>query len=93
MVVNGEYSEWMGVTCGIPQGSVLGPLLFIVYINDLPEEVESEIFLFADDTKIFRTIYTQEDKNILQNDLMKLYQWSNKWLLKFHPAKCKSMTD
>jgi hypothetical protein len=70
----------------------LGPLLFVIYINDLPKEVASDIFLFADDTKIFRIIYTEEDRNILQEDLTKMHQWSDKWLLKFHPAKCKSMS-
>ena len=87
--VNGNYSNWAPVTSGIPQGSVLGPLLFVLYINDLPTDIDSDIFLFADDTKIFRKIENQDDSDNLQEDLTKLQEWSNKWLLKFHPDKCK----
>ncbi len=89
--VNGEFSEWMPVTSGIPQGSVLGPLLFVVFINDLPESVSSEAYLFADDTKIFNRIKHTSDADQLQDDLDKLADWSNKWLLKFHPQKCHHM--
>ena len=89
--VNGEESDWKKVTSGIPQGSVLGPLLFVIYINDLPEHVDSDAYLFADDTKVFRIIKNQADRDILQEDLRKLETWSGKWLLKFHPEKCKHM--
>ena len=65
VVVHGEESEWMDVTSGIPQGSVLCILLFAIYINDLPAEVVSDISLFADNTKIFRIIYIDEDRNRL----------------------------
>ena len=87
--INGQFSNWAPVTSGIPQGSVLGPLLFVIYINDLPDDITSDIFLFADDTKIFNRIDSQEDANNLQANLTKLQDWSNKWLLKFHPGKCK----
>ena len=53
--VNGTNSEWANITCGIPQGSVLGPILFVLYINDLPENIVSNVYMFADDTKIFKT--------------------------------------
>ena len=86
------FSEWMLVLSGIPQGSVLGPLLFVIYINELPKIVKSTIYLFADDTKILRSINSLEDTKILQEDLDKLQEWSNIWLLKFHPNKCKPMT-
>ena len=56
VVINGQYSTWSNVTSGIPQGSVLGPLLFVIYINDLPDTVLSQVFLFADDTKMYRQI-------------------------------------
>jgi hypothetical protein len=72
-------------TTGIPQGSVLGPILFVLYTNDLPDAVESEAYLFADDTNIFRSINSIDDQQILQNDLIKLENWSDKCLLKFHP--------
>ena len=89
--VNGCQSNWSKVTSGIPQGSVLGPLLFVIFINDLPDIVNSQVFLFADDTKIFRTIKNENDTKLLQEDLDMLSNWSEKWLLKFHPGKCKHM--
>lgn len=70
---------------------MLGPLLFVIFINDLPNLVDSDVYLFADDTKIFNTISQKEDKTQLQSDLNKLSQWSDTWLLKFHPDKCKHM--
>ena len=91
MTVNGKESNWHKVTSGIPQGSVLGPLLFVLYVNDLPELTKSNTFLFADDIKIFRAITNKNDQDILQQDLSILEQWSDKWLLKFHPDKCKHM--
>ena len=66
--MNGEISEETAVLSGIPQGSVLRPLLFVVYINDLPESVKSNIFLFADDTKILKQITSKEDALNLQSD-------------------------
>ena len=65
--------------------------MLYVSINDLPDTVESDSHLFADDTKIFRIIKGEDDKEILQDDLTKLEEWSDKWLLKFHPEKCKQM--
>ena len=91
VMVNGAGSKWENVTSGILQGSVLGPILFVIYINDLPDTVESDSYLFADDTKIFRIIKGEDDKEILQDDFTKLEEWSGKWLLKFHPEKCKHM--
>ncbi len=87
--VNGSYSDWKNVTSGIPQGSVLGPLLFVLYINDMPDDITSNIFLFADDTKIFTNSSNHQNSVNLQQDLNKLIEWSNNLLLKFHPDKCK----
>ena len=84
--------SWKKVTSGIPQGSVLGPLLFVLHINDLPDCTLSQTFLFADDTKIYRHVKTVEDQQILQEDINRLQAWSDKWLLKFHPDKCKIMS-
>ena len=90
--VNGSYSKWHKVTSGIPQGSVLGPILFVVFINDLPKCVTSNVYLFADDTKIYREIQSTNDNKLLQEDLVTLFQWSKKWLLQFHPDKCKVLS-
>ena len=82
------------VTSGIPQGSVVGPILFVIYINELPDIVDEDsfVFLFADDTKLFREIKSPVDRLILQQDLNSLIEWSDNWLLKFHPDKCASMS-
>ena len=75
------------------QGSVLGPVLFVIYINDMPECVDAPIYLFADDTKIYSEINKAGAKGLLQKDLDCLQKWSDTWLLKFHPNKCKVVTD
>ena len=94
VLVNGSESEWQPVTSGIPQGSVLGPMLFVLFINDLPEHLSnnSQLFLYADDTKIFRKIESEYDRQLLQEDIFSMCEWSENWLLKFHPDKCKTMT-
>ena len=89
VVVNGEMSRWKPVTSGVPQGSVLGPLLFVLFINDLPDNItnDSEIYMYADDTKFFRCIKEQNDCQKLQQNVQDLYSWSEKWLLRFHTDK------
>ena len=77
------------MTSGIPQGSVLGPTLFVLFINDLPQVVESPVALFADDTKVFREIQSDEDRQKLQQDIDELLIWSKKWQLPFNESKCK----
>ena len=76
-VINDHKSHTAPVTSGIPQGSVLGPILFVIYINDLPETVDpsSHIFLFADDTKVFREINCIQDRQILQKDIYNMLAW------------------
>ena len=93
VVINNTKSHCAAVTSGIPQGSVLGPILFVIYINDLPEVVNknSYVYLFADDTKVFRKINSEDDRRILQNDIDRMVEWSDTWLLTFHPDKCKVM--
>jgi len=94
VVVNDSFSTWSEVLSGIPQGSVLGPILFSLYINDLPAEIQNPVLLFADDTKIFCKI-SQNDglENIarIQQDIDRLFLWSEKWQLFFNISKCKSL--
>ena len=87
--VNSEKSTKAHVTSGVPQGSVLGPTLFIYFINDLPDEAESFIKIFADDTKAYTSINTEEDQKRLQRTINNMVEWTNKWLLKFNNEKCK----
>ena len=88
VVVNGTFSEEGEVTSGIPQGSVLGPVLFVMYINDLPQCVSNTAKLFADDTKLYAPNTDDPSAVPLQSDLDNLQAWSNEWLIKFHPDKC-----
>ena len=91
-VVMGEVvSDWMDVLSGVPQGSVLGPLLFIIFINDLPEAVKGLCKLFADDTKLISTIRSPSDLTILQSDVDNLVEWADNWLMEFNDDKCKYM--
>ena len=89
VVVRGTFSECKSVLSGVPQGTVLGPLLFLAYINDMPLVVESPIALFADDAYIYRSIATDSDVKILQKDLNNLVEWENNWSMEFHPDKCQ----
>ena len=89
VVVDGEESESCPVTSGVPQGSVLGPTLFLLFINDIGNDITSNIRLFADDTILYRPISSSTDADQLQADLDRLHDWSNKWQMVFHPAKCK----
>ena len=89
--VDDQLSDWINVISGIPQGSVLGPILFVIFINDMPEIVESMCQLFADDAKIFRSVSLRDNHGNLklQEDLHKLWNWSEKWQLPFNTGKCK----
>ena len=87
--VDGEYSQWGGVKSGIPQGSVLGPILFILFINDMPDVCTSVCQLFADDAKIYRKVSTQAECDALQDDIKSLHDWSTTWQLLFNLDKCK----
>jgi len=90
--VNGISSVEAAVTSGIPQGTVLGPLLFVIYINDLLDNVKSNGLLFADDTKIFKEITGKDDALSMQYDINSMEKWTHDWLLSFHPGKCHVVT-
>jgi hypothetical protein len=88
VVVEGETSRPVSVDSGVPQGSVLGPLLFLCHINDLPDCVTSQVRMFADDCLLYRPINTEEDHVKLQSDLKALEEWSAMWGMSFNPIKC-----
>ena len=88
VVVNGSVSDWTPVGSGIPQGTVLGRVLFIVFVNDLPDCIESGCKLLADDTKVYVGAGTSVGRGKLQQDLDALATWSRRWKLPFNPAKC-----
>ena len=89
VVVNNEMSTWSTISSGIPQGSVLGPTFFVVFINDIPDSINSTVNIFADDTKLFRSVTSEEEHVVLQSDLDMLADWSETWQLKFNASKCK----
>jgi hypothetical protein len=91
VVIEGWNSDSVDVTSGVPQGSVLGPLLFLIYINDLPDKIKSKCRLFADDSLIYKKILTEEDCIILQQDLEEVVEWCTKWLMTLNFNKCEHM--
>ena len=91
VVVDGKQSSLIDVESGVPQGTVLGPLLFLLHINDLPSVVSSKVRLFADDCLIYRNIKNKEDQIALQKDLNFLENWGNTWGMRFNAAKCNIM--
>ena len=95
VIVDGEISNWKSVQSGVPQGSKLGPILFLIYIyiyiyiNDLEDDISTKVLKFADDTKVFRKVTNDTDKQSLQDDLDILVKWSEKWQMLFNFGKCK----
>ena len=91
VLVGGVASSPTSVDSGVPQGTVLGPLLFLLHINDLPQIVSSKVRFFADDCLLYRTIRCREDQLALQRDLDLLSKWGDTWGMKFNAAKCQIM--
>ena len=91
-VVNGVHSSYAEVTSGVPQGSVLAPMLFLLYINDINNAITSQIKLFADDSVLYRNIRNQNDQVILQNDLDTISSWTVKWLMELNINKCSVLS-
>ena len=88
-MLNGQKSGFFPVTSDVPQGSVLGPLLFTIFVNDIPSVVSSPTFMLADDTKIFHFVRSSDDHATLQNDLNVLHEWPVHWQLEFNISKYK----
>ncbi len=84
VVINGISSGWCGVKSGVSKGSVLGPVLFLIYVNDLDDGLTCKISKFADDMKITCKVITTLDKELLQRDLEKLSNWAHDWQMKFN---------
>jgi len=91
VVLNGQYSGWSDVLSGVPQALVLGPLLFVIFINDIDGGIAGKILKFADDTKSFYKVWSANDIDSLRNDLNNLVSWSKEWLMLFNVEKCKVM--
>nr|VZI48782.1 unnamed protein product [Spirometra erinaceieuropaei] len=86
--IGDDMSEWVNVTSGVPQGSVLGPLLFILYVNDSLQELDCGKLMFADGVELWQVIKSPNDQRTLQNNLHRLQAWLEKWLLEFNVQKC-----
>ena len=94
VVLNGSYSDYSSIESGVPQGSVLGPLLFLVYINDLERNIKSNIKFFADDTMLFSEVKEPvTSANDLKHDLGMVYQWAYRWKMEFNPNPTKQATE
>ena len=92
VVVNGSSSKWSPVLSGVLQDTVLGPILFLLFINDLPSLVSSSVKLFADDSVLYRHIESSADHDKLQEDLLQLEEWAATWEMNFTPSKCYIMS-
>ena len=94
VILNGEYSSWAKVEAGVPQGLILGPLLFLIYINDLSENLASNPKLFADNTSLFSVVKNVDASNInLNNDLKKISKWAFQWKMNFNPDPTKQAQE
>ena len=94
VILNGQCSSWTRIKAGVPQGSILGPLLFLIYINDISVDLESNVKLFADDTSLFSVISDPTiSARLLNNDLEKIQQWAFQWKMSFNPDPSKQAQE
>jgi len=87
VILGGQVSDWCNILSGVPQGSVLGPLLFVIYINDIDDVVNSKLLKYADDTKIFNKVNSVEKVENLRTNLRSLVSWSKEWQMLFNLRK------
>ena len=94
VVIDGLSSEWTEITAGVPQGSILGPLFFLIYINDLPNGLISKIKIFADDSSLFSLVLNQIQSSIeLNRDLQSISEWAYQWKMSFNPDPAKQAVE
>ena len=94
VILNGQYSSWAKVEAGVPQGSILGPLLFLIYFNDLCDNLASNPKLFAEDTSLFSVVKNLDPSDIdLNNDLKKIGEWAFQWKMSFNPYPTKQAQE
>uniref|UniRef100_A0A4W3H721 Reverse transcriptase domain-containing protein n=1 Tax=Callorhinchus milii TaxID=7868 RepID=A0A4W3H721_CALMI len=87
--MNGSFSNWQDVTSGVPQGSVLGPQLFTIYINDLDEDIECNVSIFTNDTKLGGRVSSEDEAKRLQQDIDRLGEWASRWQMEVNVGKCE----
>ena len=91
VVLNGKSSSWKEITAGVPQGSVLSPLFFLIYINDLCDDLSCDVKLFADDTSLFTMVFNENiSAQNLNSDLRKIQEWAFQWKMQFNPDPLKT---
>ena len=94
VVINNSCSTWQSIPAGVPQGSILGPLLFLIYINDIVNDIDAKIRLFADDTSLYVIVDDNQEQtsaDIINSDLQKINHWASSWLVDFNPSKTESL--
>ena len=94
VVSNGQYSSWTSIEAGVPQGSILGPLMFFIYINNLSDDLTTNVKLFADDTSLFSIVHNMNTSATnLNNDLNKIKNWAIQWKMNFNPDPSKQAQE
>ena len=92
--LNGQFSSWTSIEAGVPQGSILGPLLFLIFINDLSDDLMSNVKLFADDTSLFSVVHNVNTSSTnLNNDFRKISDWAIQWKMSFNPDPSKQAQE